>query len=709
MAFTKETLNNQKIAQNHWGRYLNGLQRGHLNFQSRAKLAENFYLGAGRHWDDETRKVMDELGKPWLEENLIFSTINTVLGYQTQSRMDIAYKPRESLDQDVSDILTKLAMYTLNENKYTWTESQVFADGVIQSRGYFDIRIDFDDNMFGSIKIGSLDPLDVVPDPNAKSYDPEDWDDVLVAKWVTLDSIRETYGEKAFRAVQQYYGSDRDWGEDGYEVMRNKFAEFYIYAAYYTDSTETQHVRLLERQYRKLELREVWLDMATGDFYPIPDGMKASEKKQIAKRNGYEIIKKLVKRIRWTVSTRDVVLHDEWSPYDFFTVVPYFPYFRRGVTIGLVDNLIKTQEMVNKVFSQILHVVNTTANSGWIVEQNSLTNMNVEDLEEVGAQTGLVLEYKTGRAEPKKIEPNQVPTGLEKLVQIGMDLIRVISGVSETFQGGKGPEVSGAAIQSRVHQSAIQLASPIDNLFRTRNILAGCILKLIQQFYTEERMFMIISDSEDEQDEQVTINKKIAEDKYINDVTIGKYDVVVADVPTQVTFQSAQFAQAMEMRKYGVMVPDDEVVKMSTLSRKNEIAKRMSGEDAAAKQQAMAEAQFQKQLELMSAQIAKLKADMEGVSAKSLQALSPVAEMLQANPAAAPILDELYKTTEVDDEQTEGQGGQDGSGAVPVGQQNGEGLQQENGQTGQPESLQQGIGQGSAGLTQPQTAKEVFK
>lgn len=648
---------NFKLAQNHWGRYMNALQRGHLQFQSRAKLAENFYLGAGRQWDDETRKALEQSGKPWLETNLIFSAVNTVLGYQTQSRMDIAFKPRETNDQDVSDILTKVAMYETDRNKYQWTESQVFGDGCIQSRGYFDVRMDFDDNMLGNIKITALDPLDVVPDPNAKTYDPEGWADVIVAKWVTLDDVEATYGKKVAQDVEILYGVDRDYGDDGYEVQRNKFGNMFIYAAYYTDDTETRHVRLLERQWKKLQLREFWYDMNTGDFYPIPDDMKPRDKAKIAKENGYELIKKVVQRIRWTVTTRDVVLFDEWSPYDFFTVVPFFPYFRRGETIGLVDNLIKTQEMVNKVFSQILHVVNTTANSGWTVEQNSLVNMDVEELEERGAETGLVIEYKAGRQAPAKIQPNQIPTGLENLMKEGIELIRLISGVSETFQGGKGNEVSGLAIQSKVHQTAIQLATPIDNLYRTRLMLASIILKLIQTYYTEERTFTIVQGSQDDEKERVTINQKMADGSFMNDITIGKYDVVVSDIPTQITFQNAQFQQALEMRKYGIQIPDSEMIMMSSLARKNEIAKAVSGEDAAAKQQEMAELQLKSQLGVEEAD--KMKKEAEAMKVNVETALQ-----LQQTPQIATLIDlltslstRLEKAENTEDVENNGQPG----------------------------------------------------
>ena len=471
-------LKERELATQQWNRYQSAIQRGHQEYQAQAKLCENFYLGGGRQWSDEDKAALEEKGRPYLEENIIFSTVNTIIGYQTQSRMDIAYKPREIDDQDISDILSKVTMYLTDQNKYPWKESQVFSDGLIQQRGYFDIKMDFNENVYGDLSIDVLDPLDVIPDPDSKSYDPDDWADVMHLSWMSFDDIRETYGLAKWRQVESTIDNESDFGTTSLEEERNKFGTTNNYSSFYLDESDIKHARLVSRQYWKLQSREFYFNTDTGDLYPVPDETTPKEKKAYLKSTGFETVKRTTKRIRWTVSTRDVVLFDAWSPYDHFTIVPYFPYFRRGVTIGVVDNLIKTQEMLNKVFSQILHTVNTTSNSGWIIEENSLANMDVEDLEEVGSELGLVLEVKQGRKEPIKIEPNQVPTGLKDLVTSGIDLIRLISGVSETFQGGKGPEVSGTAIQSRVHQSAIQLAAPIDNLFRTRNMIADRVLKV---------------------------------------------------------------------------------------------------------------------------------------------------------------------------------------------------------------------------------------
>ena len=61
-------------------------------------------------------------------------------------------------------------------------------------------------------------------------------------------------------------------------------------------------------------------------------------------------------------------------------------------------------------------VVATTANSGWISEENSLANMDDDELEARGAETGLSIVYKRGSNPPQKIQPNQVPSGVDKLI-----------------------------------------------------------------------------------------------------------------------------------------------------------------------------------------------------------------------------------------------------------------------------------------------------
>ena len=644
------------LAEKIWDRYSSSMIRGHATYQTTAKKNEDFYLGAGRQWTTAQKEALDAQGKPWLEPNLIFSVINTVLGYQTQSRLDIAYKPRETDDQDLADLLSKISMHILDQNHYPWEETQVFSDGVIQARGFFDIRLDFDDNMYGNIKITAKDPLDIIPDPDAKTYDPDDWADVVETRWMTLDDIEENYGRGKMLRVASKIENDPDFGIGEIGSERNKFSDPATVQAYVHDDAGIKHVRVLERQWWKLEMLEYFMDNETGDLREVPEGMSNKDKNETSKANDYTLVKRMSKRVRWTVSTKDIVLHDDWSPYRHFTIVPYFPYFRRGVTLGLIDNLISTQEMLNKTMSQILHTVNSSANSGWLVEENSLTNMDIEDLEDIGAQTGLVIEYKTGRKEPEKIKHNEIPTGLSNLAETAATLINTISGVSDIFQGQKGPEVTGVAIQSRVQQNAVQLATPIDNLYRSRHMLAQRILELVQDFYTEERIFSITRVNPDTQEEEtkvVTINQYDDEaGAYLNDTTSGKYDVVISDVPNQVTFQNAQFSQAIEMRKFGIEIPDDEMILLSTLSRKNELAKKMSGRGNEEQEKAAMQ-QMQLELESLKKELAKVQADTANKNVATTKNAVEIAEKLAENPSLAVIAQGIIKSAGMEEEEEE--------------------------------------------------------
>ena len=136
----------------------------------------------------------------------------------------------------------------------------------------------------------------------------------------------------------------------------------------------------------------------------------------------------------------------------------------------MVRNLLSPQEQLNKIASQELHIVNTTANSGWMVESGSLVGMSADDLEEHGAETGLVLEYNRGSAPPVKIQPNQIPTGLDRISQKAALNIKSISGINDSMLGTDSAEVSGIAIQAKQNRGAIMIQVPLDNLRRHDNI-----------------------------------------------------------------------------------------------------------------------------------------------------------------------------------------------------------------------------------------------
>lgn len=640
----------EQAAKENWYRYQYGRDRGHYEYMSLARLCERMYLGGGRQWSDEDKKILREQRRPAYEFNEIMPALNSAIGYQIQNRLDISYKPRGTGDQNTSTILTKLVKAVTDAERMHWKETQVFSDGLIQQRGYYDIRMDFNSNVMGEISITTLDPLDVVPDPDAKTYDPDGWGDVTISRWLTQQEISGLYGEAAGKKLKDKTEQEEDFGEaDGDDVERNKFGTEDRQQSYYdayTSDTERKYVRyrVIERQVSEYNLVECIISAETGEIATRATLSEEQAADLLAK--GGQVVKRVRKQIRWIASTAEIELHNAISPYDCFTIVPYFAYFRRGQTAGMVDNAIGPQEALNKAVSQYIHIVNTSANSGWTVEENSLTNMTTEDLQTNGAKTGLVIEYKRGTNKPEKIQPNQVPQGVDRMIDRATAAVKAAT-VPDAMRGAsENANESGVLYQAKQFAAQQGLAVPLDNLAHTRHMIAARILKLIQRYYDSYRIFRITETdpiSGKETDTVLEINKFDEQTgTYINDVTIGKYDVVIAEVPMQVTFENSQFEQAMTMREKGIAIPDPTVIRYSNLADKQEIIDAMQNSQ-------VPDPEKEAKAALIVAQTKKVEAETTAKKVETQYSGIQTAQVIATVPQTAGLADALLRSAGYED------------------------------------------------------------
>lgn len=644
------------VVDRNWQRYQYGKDRGHFEYIAAARTCEDFYLGAGLQWSDEDRAYLDLIGRPALEQNHIFPAVNTAKGLQLQGRVDIAFRPaREGSTEETAATLGKIVMQLCDDIQFRWHETQVFDDGMIQRRGFLEFKMDFDTNITGDITCEALNPLHVIPDPDASGYDPMTWADVIVLRWLTIDDIERLYGSTKAEQVRSEVGSsiradvDLDLEDMQGFAQEGDASIATMGEGGLTDETSTQRVLVIDRQQRCLEMAEVVVYPA-GDVYPV-DSMTPAQLAH-ADSIGCERARRYVNRIRWTVTTQDTVLHEDWSPYRTYTVVPYFPYFRRGRTRGIVDNAISPQIAHNKLISATVHILNSTANAGWIADENALVNITPDQLADRGAQTGIVIIKRRGTT-VEKIPTNQLPTGHDRLLDRSEFAVKTITGMSDALQGLNGPEVSGKAIASKQWQGQVQMGGPLDNLARTRHLAANKILELIQDFYTDRRVIMVTDDSDPAETrfEPVVINEVDEAGNVLNDLSIGEYSVIVTDQPTQATFLDNQFQQAMDMRKQGVGIPDTAIIQMSSLSKKQQIIKAMQEATPAADPLAEAKADdLAAAAELKRAQVGKVKNEMVNVGVDALYSASQTAGTIAMDPTLAPLADRIARSAGFQDQ-----------------------------------------------------------
>ena len=592
-----------------WWRYQYLRDNGHLKYVEKAKKCDDFFRGV--QWSREDLDLLQAQRRPALTINKILATLANITGEQIFNRTEIGFRPRKGdATEETAEALTRIFKHISDANQLPWRRTDVYLDGLIGGRGFYDVRLDFSDSLQGDARIAQLNPKNVLIDSDASSYDPDEWNDVITTKWFTLDDIELLYGRKWRKELESQasllapYSYDMtDWDEDKFGDRSNPNNA----TAYMDEATMpvARVVRVLERQWRKLDKREHFVHLPTGEVRPIPDGWEHNEISFYLQQNpDYSTVSRVAPRIRWTVGAGREILHDEWSPYNHFTVVPFFPYFRRGHAIGVVENLLGPQELLNKVSSQELHVINTTANSGWKLKAGSLQNMSAAELEARGAQTGVVLELDEV-ADAEKILPNQVPSGLERVSFKAEEHIKTISGVPDATTGFAREDVSAKALKANQVRASANFAMVQDNLNRTDHFLARNLLDIVQRYYTEERLIWITTDPLHRQSEQFTVNQVTPEGEIINDLTLGEYDIVVTNQPERDTLEDSTFAQAAEMRKeLGINIPDSVLIKNSRLPNKIEVVQEIeaaNNSEAAQKQQQIDQARQMAEIQQIEA------------------------------------------------------------------------------------------------------------
>lgn len=574
----------------------------------RAKQAVDFF--EGRQWT-ETQLWAMALGKrPALTFNIIAPIVRLVLGYQRSNKTDIVYNPGQDTraSEDVAKVLSQLEKILAKGDHQEFVDAEVFLDGLIAGRGFFDTRLDWEHNDLGESKTVGLDPASVYLDPDGSSYDlNESCSFLQTSKYISLDEIEGGLGKKVAELVTPWtlgqtplapmssmvVGDEitpmRYFGERD-ENQSEWWDTFYSLMGDFVDR-HRKTIRIIESQYKVRELRNVIIDLETGDKKVLPTswGQQQIEKALLyAEMVGNPCIvqNRSVEHVQMTTMVGDVIVYDAPSFYDGYTITGYFPYFRRGMTRGMVEDLIDPQKEKNKRRSAEVEVVSKMANGGWKYHENSLDPVQERNLKKYGSTPGVNIKWK-GEKPPEVIEPAAPPMAHERLESKSDDDVRRISGINESALGTSNPKVrSGKAIEAEQRQAVISVQLYMDNFKRSKQLLGVRKLSVIQNHYTEKRIYRITGD-DGKQAPDVAINARQQDPitgaiRIENDVTVGKYMVTIDDAPLSATFQSAQFEEMLLLlEKMGPALQPflpafaDLIIGMSSMPKKQEWIERL--------------------------------------------------------------------------------------------------------------------------------------
>lgn len=583
---------------------------------TRAKQAVDFL--EGKQWTAQELAEMEMQGRPALTFNKIAPLYRLISGYHTNNRTDTRFLPGHdgTGTKEIGETITRIFKSMAELNQLSFIDQEVFLDGIATGRGYWDARLDFDDNIFGELKFRAVDPFSVYVDPQCQTYDFNDRNGgagyVCESRWVSIDEIEYTYGKAIAKHLRPYVGSGTIWNgfnsiinDAGEEIKpETSFGEFENeglglreagFGNTFADSmidTARKNIRVIDRQYYVNQMRKVFVDLETGDSKPIPDhwdNQKVEKCLYWAEQHGnpLRVISKKMRRIRWVVLVGDILIHDDWSPYETYTLNGYFPYFRRGKTRGALEDLIDPQTEINKRRSLTIEIVSRNAKGGWKVPVGSLKPKERANLEDNGAKPGVVVEFDPKKGEPKEIGIGQSPVSMERLEAKATEDLNQITGINEAAMGQLDQVQSGRALEARQRQAVISIQMYMDNFSRSKELQGRKALNIFQNFYTEERVVRTLG--EDGKFVQDLLNKQEFDPVSgnplgkLNDITLGKYSVAIDETPLSSSFLNGQFEETLTIIEKlspvlgpNIGVLSDILIDISSLPRKDEIKQRLS-------------------------------------------------------------------------------------------------------------------------------------
>jgi hypothetical protein len=563
----------------------------------------------GRQWTADEMARAEAEDRPILTHNKIGALVRLVLGYHRNNRLQNKFIPTDdgNSTQNTAELLSKIDKRVSANMKEPYVDTEVFMDGQITGRGFYDYRLSFDFNDFGDAMCRASDPFTVRIDPDADTYAPHDWNYIMEARWWSLDEVEFTFGPMAAALLEPFVNSSaytggiansivemaeeitpwRTFG-GGIQQLGNGYMPMDAYIGNSYDPLR-KTIRVIDCQHYIRVMQRCVIDLETGDRKPIPDHFTSQqiEKMMMWCAEQYAIKGKPcplrvswrpMRRVRWTTVVGDLVVYDDWSPYKTFTKIPYFPWFRRGMTKGMVEDLIDPQRGINRIRSAWVDNVERTAHSGWMWHKNSLSEDEKIKIERYGAAAGINIEWQGNpQQKPEKIQPGTPPVALERLEQQETADLKEISGINDSALGQLDRVQSGRALEARQRQSILGIEPSMDNYKRTKELCGEKKLEIYQDHYTEPRLFNLVG--QDGKTEQMKINLRGELGAIVNNINLGKYKVDVSETPLTASFLNAQMEEMISMAEKGLLpIPliQDIAIDLSTLPQKELLKMRLN-------------------------------------------------------------------------------------------------------------------------------------
>lgn len=526
--------------------------------QARRSLRnERYYYG--EQLTGEERSELADRGQPDVVFNRVGPSIDLVLGTEIRSRGDVTFLPRGANDEHRSRIYTAIDRKVEDDNQTKFQTSQAVQDAAIA--GYGVVFQGLNPNPTGPKILEEWVPWEEMSfDQKFLHYDSRDMRYMMRNKWHRLEEVLSwrpqdrkkilaAVGQAGFNRFVQVHqnelgGEYETHPDDDLPVFSEDLYGWRNDEWIRSDNELDPMVNVVECWYREFSHGSWLRNPMTGDVQEFDPDDPTDLQIKLMMTGMVEQFEGPVYRMRKTVFIGPVVIDDRPSPYNHqefpFTICYGWRNRRSQLFHALVDRMIDTQDIVNRMFGKLYHTLATR--QVWI-EKGAADN--VDDVAMLAAQPDAVIELNPGGLGKFKIEDGgDRIRQYQAMMMMANQLLGENSGTNDEMMGRESNARTGVAIETRIDRGNTVLAPFFDRIAQFRMQMAKKRMSLIQQYYSGPMSVRITDDPGAMK--YAIANEPGSDGKVKNDITTLTLDMVISESREKASVRQAM-AETMWM------------------------------------------------------------------------------------------------------------------------------------------------------------------
>lgn len=508
----------------------------------------------GDQWTDDDEKLRE--GRPCCTDNRLAGAVKQITGDALLNRPSIKVRPVDSVaDPLTAEIYTGLIRNIENISDAEEAYDTGHGCSVRGAIGYWRVRTDYSgDNTFDQdILIDRIvNPQSVYYDQGGikKSY--EDAEYCFVTEVMRKSKFEKEYPRASVATIDnEGQGSE----------MAGWFAQDTVTVAeYWYKEPYTKHIFQMTDG-KVIEIKDPVIsdypDQGQQPVRIVQDGQDGQPMQYINYR------KLRAKRVMQAIISGADILRDpqEW-PGKYIPIVPCIgeEVWIEGQRIlrSAIRHAIEPQRLHNWNVSNDMETKALSPKQPWLITEEQMgPYKGLWDMAYSRPMPYLLWKYVQGQPEPKRLGGSVSDSGAVQGIALSIDSIKAATGVFDASLGNRSNETSGIAIERRQRQTSASTYVFVDNQTKAIKYTGKILVDLIPKIYDSDRVIRLLGSdlkkkfqkqpvgpdgkptinvSEDGFSAQVRINFKDPNTgKIYNDLSVGKYDIVVDAGPGYMT------------------------------------------------------------------------------------------------------------------------------------------------------------------------------